>query len=82
MRRCRLAVPNSVPSETRTKWHRVVVTCKRCRRDVPSGRDEFPFQSVAVECPLCGELRRYLPSEVFLGKPDQLVTRQRRPGGG
>jgi hypothetical protein len=58
-----------------------VVTCKRCRRDVPSGRDEFPFQSVAVLCPLCGELRRYLPSEVFLGKPDQLVTRQQRAGG-
>jgi hypothetical protein len=58
-----------------------VVTCKRCRRDVPSGREKFPFQSVAVECPLCGELRRYLPSEVFLGKPDQLVTRQRRVGG-
>lgn len=37
-----------------------VVTCKKCRRDVPSGRDEFPFQSVAVACPLCGELRRYL----------------------
>ena len=44
-----------------------VVTCKWCRRDVPSGREEFPFQSVAVACPLCGELRRYLPSEVFLG---------------
>ena len=58
-----------------------VVTCKRCRRDVPSGREEFPFQSVAVECPLCGELRRYLPSEVFLGRPDQLVTRQQRTGG-
>jgi hypothetical protein len=28
-----------------------VVTCKRCRRDVPSGRDEFPFQSITVECP-------------------------------
>jgi hypothetical protein len=55
-----------------------VVTCKRCRRDVPSGRDEFPFQSVAVECPLCGELRRYLPSEVFIGRSDQLVTRQQR----
>jgi hypothetical protein len=26
-------------------------------------------------------LRRYLPSEVFLGKPDQLVTRQHRVGG-
>jgi hypothetical protein len=58
-----------------------VVTCKRCRRNVPSGREEFPFQSVAVECLLCGELRRYLPSEVFLGRADQLVTRQQRAGG-
>jgi hypothetical protein len=58
-----------------------VVTCTRCRRDVQSGQDEFPFQSVAVECPLSGELRRYLPSEVFLGRPDQLVTRQQRAGG-
>ena len=44
-----------------------VVTCKRCRRDIPSGVREFPFQSITVECPLCSELRRYLPSEVFLG---------------
>jgi predicted RNA-binding Zn-ribbon protein involved in translation (DUF1610 family) len=58
-----------------------VVTCKRCRRDVPSGREEFPFHSIEVTCPLCGELRRYLPSEVFLGRPDRLVTRQRRAGG-
>jgi hypothetical protein len=26
-------------------------------------------------------LRRYLPSEVFLGRPDQLVARQQRTGG-
>jgi hypothetical protein len=26
-------------------------------------------------------LRRYLPTEVFLGRPDQLVTRQQRAGG-
>jgi hypothetical protein len=45
---------------------------------VPSGVREFPFQSITVECPLCGELRRYLPSEVFLGRPNQLVTRQQR----
>jgi hypothetical protein len=25
--------------------------------------------------------RRYLPSEVFLGRPDLLVTRQQRAGG-
>ena len=53
-----------------------VVTCKRCRRDVPAGVREFPFQSVVVTCPLCGEQRRYLPSEVFLGRPDQLVAKQ------
>ena len=58
-----------------------VVTCKLCRRDVPSGVKEFPFQSITVECPLCGEPRRYLPSEVFLGRPDQLVTRQQRTVG-
>ena len=35
----------------------------------------------AVECPLCGELRRCLPSEVFLGRPDNLVVRQQGAGG-
>jgi len=53
-----------------------VVTCKRCRRDVPTGVKEFPFQSITVSCPLCGEMRRYLPSEVLLGKPHHLVAKQ------
>lgn len=55
-----------------------VVTCKRCRRDVPAGVGEFPFQSIAVSCPLCSEQRRYLPSEVFLGRVDRLVIHQNR----
>ena len=55
-----------------------VVACKKCRRDVPTGAAEFPFQSIVVECPLCGEKRRYLPSEIFLGRVDQLVNHQRR----
>jgi hypothetical protein len=42
---------------------------------------EFPFQSIIVECALCGEKRRYLPSEVSLGRVDQLVTRRKRAGG-
>lgn len=52
-----------------------VVTCKRCRRDVPSGLKVFPFQSIVVSCPLCGELRRYLPSEVFLGNVHTQVSK-------
>jgi hypothetical protein len=58
-----------------------VVTCKRCRRDAPIGLKEFPFQSISVECCLCGEVRRYLPSEIFLGRPDHLVAHQHRTGG-
>jgi hypothetical protein len=53
-----------------------VVTCKRCQRDVPAGVKVFPFQSVTVACPLCGELRRYLPTELFLGLPHHLVAKQ------
>jgi hypothetical protein len=51
-----------------------VVACKKCLRD-------FPFQSIIVECALCGEKRRYLPSEIFLGRVDQLVARQKRAAG-
>jgi hypothetical protein len=58
-----------------------VVACKKCRRDVPTGVAEFPFQSIIVECALCREKRRYLPSEIFLGRIDQMVTRQKRAGG-
>lgn len=55
-----------------------VVRCKRCQRDVPSGVQEFPFQSIAVDCPLCGEQRRYRPSDVFLGLPHVLVSTQQK----
>ena len=55
-----------------------VVPCKKCRRDVPTGVAEFPFKSIVVDCPLCGEKRRYLPSEIFLGRVDQLVNHQKR----
>jgi hypothetical protein len=55
-----------------------IVECKRCRRDIPSGVDLFPFKSIVVVCPLCGEQRRYLPSEVVLGRPNHLVAKQAR----
>jgi hypothetical protein len=48
-----------------------VVTCKDCHRAVPSGAKEFPFHSIEETCPLCGEKHRYLPSEVFLGRPER-----------
>jgi RNase P subunit RPR2 len=57
-----------------------VVECKRCKRDVPAGVPDFPFKSIVLTCPLCGEQRRYLPSEVFLGRPHHLVAKQARVG--
>lgn len=58
-----------------------VVECKLCRRDIPAGVSAFPFQSITVKCPLCGELRQYMPSEVALGKLHYLVMKQRRAAG-
>jgi RNase P subunit RPR2 len=55
-----------------------VVRCKRCRRDVLAGIKEFPPQSIVVICPLCGEQRRYRPSEVFLDRPNHLMAKQAR----
>jgi len=46
-----------------------VVTCKRCHSYVSTGLKEFSFQSIFVTCPLCGDSRRYLPSETILGTP-------------
>jgi endogenous inhibitor of DNA gyrase (YacG/DUF329 family) len=59
-----------------------VVRCLRCQRDVPTGAQEFPFQSVAVACPLCGDQSRYRPSDVFLGLPHVLVQAQVKVGAG
>jgi hypothetical protein len=64
-----------------------VVTCKRCARQIPTGVNAFPRENLVVPCPLCGELRRFRPSEIFLGFPDSLIqvqqttiTRRRRGG--
>jgi hypothetical protein len=53
-----------------------VVECRKCRRDVPIGVKEFPFRSIVVACPLCGEQHRYLPSEMALSRPIHLVAKR------
>ena len=59
-----------------TNRRQFIVTCKLCRRDVPSGVKEFPFHSIVVTCSLCGEERQYLPSEVILGRPYHSEAKQ------
>jgi hypothetical protein len=54
-----------------------VVCCKKCGHDVEAGTNGFPATSIFVVCSLCGERRRYLPSEVIHGRPHS-VARKRR----
>src|SRR5450631_2599150 len=42
-----------------------VVCCKTCGHDVLAGTESFPASSIFVVCSLCGEKRKYLPSEVI-----------------
>jgi hypothetical protein len=40
----------------------------------------FPFQTIVATCPLSGEQRRYMPSEVISGLPHHPVTKEARAG--
>lgn len=55
---------------------RVVVQCKGCQENIPAPVESMPAQPIAARCPLCGEHRQYLPSDVFLGRPSHLVLRK------
>ena len=55
---------------------RVVVQCKGCGENIPAPVETMPSQPVAAKCPLCHEHRRYLPSEVFLGRLSHLMIRK------
>ncbi len=55
---------------------RVVVQCKGCRENIPAPVESVPAQPIAAKCPLCGAHRRYLPSEVFLGRLSHLMIRK------
>jgi hypothetical protein len=56
---------------------RVVVQCKVCAKNIPAPVETMPSQPIAAKCPLCHEQRRYLPSEVFLGRLSHLLIRKR-----
>jgi hypothetical protein len=55
---------------------RVVVHCKGCGENIPAPVETMPSQPIAARCPLCHEHRRYLPSEVFLGRLSHLIIRK------
>ena len=54
-----------------------VIRCKGCRENIRAMVETLPASWIAVKCPLCGEHRRYLPTEVFQGRVSYEVTKLR-----
>ncbi len=44
------------------------IRCKKCGENIPAPVGTMPDTWIAAQCPLCGEKRNYLPSEIFRGK--------------
>ena len=50
-------------------WHcDFTIRCKKCGENIPAPVGTMPDTWIAAQCPLCGEKRSYLPSEIFRGK--------------
>jgi hypothetical protein len=43
------------------------IRCKKCGENIPAPVGTMPDYWIAALCPLCGEKRSYLPSEIFRG---------------
>lgn len=44
------------------------VRCKGCGENVPAPVETLPDSWIVTECAVCGQRRRYLPSEIFRGR--------------
>jgi hypothetical protein len=53
-----------------------VVECRGCREIVPAPVEIRPAQPIAVQCPLCDEHWRYLPSQILWAPVSQLLGRK------
>jgi hypothetical protein len=52
------------------------VTCKRCRETIPAPVLTLPDTWIIADCPLCGERRAYLPTDIFRGRLSFRFTRK------
>jgi hypothetical protein len=61
------AYPVYMPSDA-ARWRDFVIRCKGCGENIPAPVETLPASWIATRCPLCGEDRSYLPTEVFSGR--------------
>jgi rRNA maturation protein Nop10 len=64
-----------------TRVHDFTLKCKKCGQNVPAPVQTMPDSWIVGECPLCGEKRRYLPSDIFRGQLSyKLIGKRNRLG--
>jgi hypothetical protein len=52
------------------------IRCKKCGENIPAPVGAMPVTWIAAQCPLCGETRSYLPSEIFRGNVSYKLGRK------
>jgi hypothetical protein len=45
-----------------------VIVCKGCHQNIPAPVETMPDSWIIANCPLCGQKRRYLPTDIFRGR--------------
>lgn len=53
-----------------------IVRCKGCGENVPAPVQTLPSSWIIAQCPLCGERRYYLPTEIFQGRLSPRLNRE------
>lgn len=51
----------------RQRIHPFCIQCKGCRENIAAPVQAMPDSWIVTTCSLCGEKRRYLPTELFQG---------------
>src|ERR1700758_5440597 len=51
-----------------------VVRCKGCSESIPAPVQTMPDTWIITQCPLCGERRAYLPTDIFRGRLSYKLT--------
>jgi hypothetical protein len=52
------------------------VRCKGCSENIPAPVETMPSSWIIAKCPLCGERRYYLPTDIFRGRLSYRLTRK------
>ena len=53
-----------------------VVRCKGCSENIPAPVETMPSSWIIAWCPLCGERRYYLPTDIFRGRLSYRLNRK------